>query len=202
MGLFDFFRKKKDGLSLETVRREEIRLGIKESQTIAKLEKMEKEREDIFSKGSKIHSPSRRRQLARLYDMKSQGSKMLERELAVLSKEITTIQAVKFALERQKSNKEGVSKILQRVDEAELMGLLENDKISQEMYLEKLSSVLSSVTEAPLSGIENLGKEGNEVMDVWQKMDEGEIASFEDGLKLADKKVRQKQGEVEAEAES
>ena len=200
MGLFDFFRKKKDGMSLETVRREEIRLGIKESQTIAKLEKMEKEREDIFGKGAKIHSPSRRRQLARLYDMKSQGAKMLERELAVMSKEITTIQAVKFALERQKSNKEGVSKILQRVDEAELMGLLENDKVSQEMYLEKLSSVLSSVTESPLSGIENLGKEGNEVMDVWQKMDEGEIASFEDGLKLADKKVRQKQGEMEAEA--
>lgn len=199
MGFFDIFRKRRNHMGLEDVRREEIRLGIKESQTIAKLEKLEKEREDIFSKGSKIKSPSRRRQLARLYDMKSSGARMLERELAILSKEITTIQAVKMALERQKSGKEGVSKILQRVDEAELMTLLEDDKISQEMYLEKLSSVLSTVSEAPLSGIENLGKEGNEVMDVWQKMDEGEIESFDEGLKIADKKVREKQGEVEAE---
>lgn len=201
MAFFDFLRRKKRELSYEDVRREEIRLGIKESQTIAKLEKLEKEKEDIFGKGSKIKSPSRRRQLARLYDMKSQGTRMLERELALISKEITTIQAVKFALERQKNSKEGISKILQRVDEAELMGLLENDKISQEMYLEKLSSVLSSVSEQPLSGIENLGKEGSEVMDVWQKMDEGEISSFEDGLKLADKKVREREGKGEMEAE-
>jgi len=199
MGFFDLFRRKKDGLSLETVRREEIRLGIKENQTLSKLEKMEKEREEIFSRGAKIHSPSRRRQLARLYDMKSGGVKMLEHELALISKEITTLQAVKLALERQKSSKEGVSKILNRMDEAELMGLLENDKISQEMYVEKLSNVLSAVTETPATAFENLGKEGNEIMDVWQKMDEGEISSFEDGLKLADKKVREKQGEVEAE---
>ncbi len=201
MAFFDFLRRKRRELSYEDVRREEIRLGIKESQTIAKLEKLEKEREDIFSKGSKIKSPSRRRQLARLYDMKSQGARMMERELAVLSKEITTIQAVKMALERQKSNREGVSKILQRVDEAELMGLLENDKVSQEMYLEKLSSVLSTVSEGPLEGLENLGKEGNEVMDVWQKMDEGEISSFEDGLKLADRKVREREGKGEMESE-
>jgi len=201
MGFLEFLGVKKRDLSFEQVRREEIRLGIKENQTLAKLEKLEKEREEIFAKGLKIKAPSRRRQLARLYDMKSSGVKTLERELAVISKELTTISALKLALERQKSSKEGVSKILNRVDEAKLMTYLEDDKISQEIYLEKLNSVLSTVSEDATQITESLGKEGNEVMDVWQKMDEGEIESFDDGLKLADKAVRAREKEREAETE-
>jgi hypothetical protein len=134
--------------------------------------------------------------------MKSTGVKTLERELSILSKEITTISALKMALERRTTGKEGVTRILERVDEARLMTYLEDDKISQEMYLEKLNSVLSSVTDGASQITEDLGKEGSEVMDVWQKMDEGEIDSFADGLKLADKAVRRKEktdSEMEAE---
>jgi hypothetical protein len=201
MGFFEFLGVKKTGLTLEQVKREEIKLGIRESQTLSKLEKLEKEREEIFAKGLKIKSPPRRRQLARLYEMKSSGVKMMEHELGVLSKEITTIAALKLALERRNNSKEGVSRILQRVDEAELMTYLEDDKVSQEMYLEKLNGVLSTVTEGAHQITEDLGKEGSEVMDVWQKMDEGEIDSFSDGLKLADKAVREKEKRADMEAE-
>ena len=138
MGLFEFIGMKKKDLSLDQVKREEIKLGIRESQTLSKLEKLEKEREDIFAKGMKIKSPPRRRQLARLYEMKSSGVKMMERELGVLSKEITTIAALKLALERRQTSKEGVSRILERVDEAKLMTYLEDDKISQEQQREEL----------------------------------------------------------------
>jgi hypothetical protein len=134
--------------------------------------------------------------------MKSTGVKTLERELSILSKEITTISALKLALERRVTGKDGVSRILERVDEARLMTYLEDDKISQEMYLEKLNGVLSTVTDGATQITEDLGKEGSEVMDVWQKMDEGEIENFADGLKLADKAVRQKEkrdSEMEAE---
>lgn len=201
MGLFEMLGVKKKELTLEQVKREEIKLGIRETQTLAKLEKFEKEREDIFAKGLKIKSPPRRRQLARLYEMKSSGLKMMERELGVLSKEITTITALKLALERRQTSKEGVSRILERVDEAKLMTYLEDDKISQEMYLEKLNGVLSTVTDGANQITEDLGKEGSEVMDVWQKMDEGEIENFSDGLKLADKAVREKEKRSEMEAE-
>src|SRR6185295_7769545 len=202
MGFFEFLGVKKKDLTLEQVKREEIKLGIRETQTLSKLEKLEKEREDIFSKGMKIKSPPRRRQLARLYEMKSTGVKTLERELSILSKEITTISALKLALERRTTGKEGVSRILERVDEARLMTYLEDDKISQEMYLEKLNGVLSTVTDGANQITEELGKEGSEVMDVWQKMDEGEIDSFSDGLKLADRAVREKEKrESDMEAE-
>ncbi len=201
MGFFNLVLRKKKSLQLEDVKREEIRLGIRENQTLAKLERLEKEREEIFSKGSKIKSPSRRRQLARLYDMKTNGTKMMERELSTLSKELTTMSALKLALERKTMSTESASQLLQKVDEAKLMTLLEDDKISQELYQEKLTSVLSAVMENPATLIEDLGKEGNEVMDVWQKMDEGEIDSFEDGIKLADRKIREKDRKSELEAE-
>ncbi len=192
-----WFRKKRD-LSLMDVKREEMKLNLRENQTIGKLEKLEKEREDIFAKGSKLKSPSRRRQLARLYEMKSNGAKMLERELNVLSKEITTISALKLALERRENAKEGIGHILNRVDEAHLMALLEDDKISQEMYAERLNEALSTINEGSESITHDLGKEGNDVMKVWQKMDDGEIESFEDGLREADRVVRKRES---AEAE-
>ncbi len=202
MGLMDILGVRKKGLTLDQVKREEIRLTIRENQTLARLEKQEKEREDIFAKGSKIKAPARRRQLARLYEMKSSGIKTLERELAVISKELTTISALKLALERQQMSRDGVSRLLNRVDEAKLMTYLEDDKISQEMYLEKLDNVLSSVSEGASQITRQLGKEGGEVMEVWQKMDEGEIENFEDGFKLADRKVREReQREAEMEPE-
>ncbi len=201
MGMLEFLGLKRKELSLDQVKREEIKLGIRENQTLSKLEKLEKEREDIFSRGMKIKAPSRRRQLARLYEMKASGVKMLERELSVVSKELTTIAALKLALERQQMSKDGVSRLLNRVDEAQLMGALEDDKISQEMYLEKLNGVLSTVTDGATQITEDLGKEGSEVMNVWQRMDEGEIESFQDGLKLADRAVRERERKSELEAE-
>jgi hypothetical protein len=201
MGLMDLLGLKKKELSLEQVKREEIRLGIKETQTLAKLEKMEKEREEIFARGTKLKSPAHRRQLARLYEARSSGVKALERELAVLSKELTTISALKLALERRSPAREGLSKILRKVDEAELMTYLEDDKITQEMYLEKLNNVLSTVTEGAKEITETIGQEGREVLDVWQRMDEGEIENFDDGLKLADKAVREREKKEEMEAE-
>jgi hypothetical protein len=98
-------------------------------------------------------------------------------------------------------SKDGVSRLLNRVDEAQLMTALEDDKITQEMYLEKLNGVLSTVTDGATQITEDLGKEGSEVMNVWQRMDEGEIESFQDGLKLADKAVREKEKKSELEAE-
>lgn len=203
MGVMDWLRKAgQKGLTLEQVKREEIRLGIRESQSLAKMEKTEKEREDIFAQGTRIRSPLKRRQLARTYEMKTRQGQMMERELAMMSKELTTLSALRLALERKQMGREGLSRLLMRVDEVQLMGMLEDDKISNEMYLEKLNDVLGVVTDAADSITQEVGTEGNEVMQVWQKMDEGEIESFEAGLKEARSAVNERIGKREAEEES
>ena len=203
MGVLDWLKKTgQKGLTLEQVKREEIRLGIRESQSLGKMEKMEKEREEIFAQGSRIRSPLKRRQLARTYEMKTRQGQMMERELAMISKELTTLSALRLALERKQVGREGLSRLLMRVDEVQLMGMLEDDKISSEMYMEKLNDVLGVVTDAASDITQEVGTEGNEVMQVWQKMDEGEIESYEAGLKEARSAVNERIGKREAEEES
>jgi hypothetical protein len=51
------------------------------------------------------------------------------------------------------------------------------------------------------SQIHDLGREGSEVMDIWQKMDDGEIEDMDQAIKLADKAVREKEKKAEAETE-
>lgn len=184
MSLMDWIKSRK-GLTLETVKREGIRADIRERQKLAKLEAMEKEREAIFHRGSQERSPVRRRQLARQYDLRSRGVQMLERELAILSKEITTLNALQSALERSRVGKEGASKLLMRMNEAELATMLEDEKISSELYMEKLGDVLGAVHEDARAMVTELGNEGSEVMNIWQKMDEGEIETFEAGIQQA-----------------
>ena len=192
MGLLDLIRRKKkvDTLSLDSIKREELKLTVAENQKLSQLEKLEKEKEDIFSKGLKIKSPARRRQLARLYEARSRNVGVLERELALLSKEITTTSAIRLAVERKQMKREGVAKLLSRISEADLVKILEDDKITSEAYLEKLNTILSTITEDASSIISEIGTEGQEIMRVWEKMDEGEIESVEDGIKEAEKAVK------------
>jgi hypothetical protein len=204
MSIFEaIFGAVKKELTLNEVKRAEIKLQMRENQTISKLERIEKEREELFTKGAKIKSPTRRRQIARQYEQKSHGVKMMEHDLTLISKELTTIKALKLAFERREMARQGIGHILNRVDEAELMTLLEDDKISQEMYAEKLNEVMNTVNDANMAdSLHDLGKEGSEVMNIWQKMDDGEIEDVEEAIKLADKAVREKTGkEKEAETE-
>lgn len=184
MGLMDWVSRKQ-GLTLDGVKRESIRLDIRERQKLAKLEQLEKERETIFHRGSKERSAVRRRQLARQYDLRTRGVKQLERELSMISKEITTIGAIQAALERSHVGREGASKLLMKMNESELSTMLEDDKISQEMYMDKLTDVMGVIHEAPEALVHELGNEGSEVMNIWQRMDEGEIEGFEAGMKEA-----------------
>jgi hypothetical protein len=199
MGLMDWVRARR-GLTLEAVRREAIRLDIRERQKLAKLEALEREREAIFHRGSQERSPVRRRQLARQYELRTRTVGQLERELAILSKEITTIGALQSALERTRLGREGAGRLLMKMDEAELATLLEDEKISSELYLEKLGDVLGVVQEDGRSIVAELGQEGGEVMNIWQKMDEGEIESFEDGIRQArEAEVKKDRGRLERE---
>ena len=191
MGLLDWVARKQ-GLTLDGVKRESIRLDIRERQKLAKLENLEREREAIFHRGSKERSPVRRRQMARQYDLRTRGVKQIERELSMISKEITTIGAIQAALERSQVGREGASKLLMKMNESELSTMLEDDKITQEVYMDKLTDVMGVIHEAPEALVHELGNEGSEVMNIWQRMDEGEIEGFEAGMKEARAVARDK----------
>jgi len=191
------FTKGKKGLTdfgLEEIRVEEKRLEIRENQHLKQIEKYDKLREEVFHQGAKNKSPARRRIYARRFGDYSQRIGMIERELSRVVKELMTLTRVRGILERQRQIP-AAQNVLQRLKEEDLMKLttlLEDDKISEEVYSQKLDLLLGVVND-PAYESADIGNEGLEVLKTWEQMDEGEL-EFGEGLKEATGAEREKAG--------
>jgi hypothetical protein len=191
------FTKTKKGLTdfgLEEIRVEEKRLEIRENQHLRQIEKYDKLREEVFHQGAKNKSPARRRIYARRFGDYSQRIGMIERELSRVVKELMTLTRVRGILERQRQVP-SAQNVLQRMKEEDLLkltSLLEDDKISEEVYSQKLD-VLLGVVNDPAYEQSDIGNEGLEVLKTWEQMDEGEM-EFGEGLKEATGAEREKSG--------
>ena len=185
--LGQIFTKGKKGLTslgLEEIRVEEKRLEIRENQHLRQIDKYDKLREEVFHQGAKNKSPARRRIYARRFGDYSQRVSIIERELTRVVKELMTLTRVRGILERQRQIP--VQNVLQRLKEEDLMKLttlLEDDRISEEVYLQKLDLMLGVVND-PAYESADIGNEGLEVLKTWEQMDEGEL-EFGEGLKEA-----------------
>jgi hypothetical protein len=195
--LGQIFTKGKKGLTslgLEEIRVEEKRLEIRENQHLRQIEKYDKLREEVFHQGAKNKSPARRRIYARRFGDYSQRIGMIERELSRVVKELMTLTRVRGILERQRQIP-AAQNVLQRLKEEDLMKLttlLEDDKISEEVYSQKLDMLLGVVND-PAYESADIGNEGLEVLKTWEQMDEGEL-EFGEGLKEATGAEREKAG--------
>jgi hypothetical protein len=171
-------------LGLEEIRVEEKRLEIRENQHLRQIEKFDKLREEVFHQGAKNKSPARRRIYARRFGDYSTRISMVERELTRVVKELMTLTRVRGILERQRQVP--VANVLGRMKEEDLLKLstlLEDDKISEEVYMQKLDTLLGVVND-PAYDSQDIGNEGLEVLKTWEQMDEGEM-EFGEGLKEA-----------------
>jgi len=174
-------------LPLEELRVEEKRLEIRENQHLRQIEKYDKMREEVFHQGARCKSPARRRIYARRFGEYSQRVSLIERELTRVVKELMTLSRIRAILERQRQVPGG--NLLQKLSEedlANLASLLENDKISEEVYLQKLDTMLGVVND-PAYEASDLGTEGLEVLKAWERMDEGELG-FDEALKGAERR--------------
>ncbi len=171
-------------LPLEEIRVEEKRLEIRENQHLHQIEKYDKLREEVFHQGAKCKSPARRRIYARRFGDYSQRVSLIERELMRVVKELMTLTRVRGILERQRQvPSRNVLQNLSEEDVVRLTTLLEDDKITEEVYLQKLDTLLGVVNDPALEA-SDIGSEGMEVLKTWEQMDEGEL-EFGEGLKEA-----------------
>jgi hypothetical protein len=190
MTMWLFGRKQRlSKLTLKDVRYEEKRLEIRENQLIAKLDQSEQEREEIFHQGAKTRSLSRRRIYARRFSQLAQRSGLTERELMRVGKELLTVGRLRAILERR--HLPGGAHVLEKLrdeDMIKLSAMLEDDRITEEMYVQKLDVTLGVVND-PAYEPSAMGQEGLEVLKTWEQMDEGEL-EFDAGLKQADAKEK------------
>ena len=182
--IFKAGRKGLTDLSLEEVRVEEKRLEIRENQHLHQIEKYDKLREEVFHQGAKTKTPARRRIYARRFGEYSQRIGMIERELTRVVKELMTLTRVRGILERQRQiPTQNVLQNLSEEDVIKLTTLLEDDKVGEEVYMQKLDTLLGAVNDPALE-TSDIGNEGLEVLKTWEQMDEGEL-EFDAGLKEA-----------------
>lgn len=182
--IFRGARKGLGELGLEEVRVEEKRLEIRENQHLHQIEKYDKLREEVFHQGAKTKTPARRRIYARRFGEYSQRISMIERELTRVVKELMTLTRVRGILERQRQiPTQNILQNLSEEDVIKLTTLLEDDKVGEEMYMQKLDSLLGAVNDPALEQ-SDIGNEGLEVLKTWEQMDEGEL-EFDAGLKEA-----------------
>ena len=177
-------KKKLTDFTVDELRVEEKRLEIRENQHINQIEKYDKIREDIFHQGAKTKSPSRRRIYARRFNETCTRLQMIERDLSRVVKELMTLSRVRGIMERKKAGKtENILQKLTEEDMVKLTTLLEDDKIGEEVYLQKLDGVLGIVND-PAYETTDLGEAGSDVLQTWERMDEGDL-EFDEGLREA-----------------
>ncbi len=178
-------RKRLTDLSLEELRVEEKRLEIRENQHINQVDKLEKQREDVFNQGSKTKSPARRRVYARRFNEITQRVNIVERDLSRVVKELMTLNRIRVIVERQRQvpGSKSVLENLTDEDLGKITALLGDDRINEEVYLGKLDLMLGVVND-PAYEAGDIGNEGMEVLKTWEAMDEGDL-DFDEGLKEA-----------------
>lgn len=192
MAIADIFRKKR--ITGQELRLEKIRLERREQKLAAELEKLSRDKEDLFRRGAETSSRSLRMIYARRFEETTKRLQMMEVESHRLWKQVRLLTALEFAYERTGRGPD--SSLLARLGErqvAELMRLLEADDVRGQVFMDRLDEIMGTV-EASLGKEEAIGEEGREILRVWEKMDEGAL-EFEEGLKKATEEAQKKQKE-------
>ena len=201
MAFLDWLVKRKKPLSKMTrseLRRQELLLDKDRTQLLNRVNKIAKEKQELFERGAREKMPEVRRALAQEFDLKTTEQLMLARQLNVRSKEMLTVSRLRML--RENADRAGVSNglgLISQVDMLRLGKLIEKDSIKAEVYQERLDEILS-IGAAVDEGAAGLSEAGQSVMDVWDKMDAGAIADTADGFDEADRSVRERHATPEA----
>jgi hypothetical protein len=167
-------------MTTEDVRRQQNLLGVREEQAASRHEKLIEERDTIFRRGAATRSAALRRVLARRHGRVDADVRASERELTRIAKEVSGLAVIRRLL------KEGTV-LSAPGDCTPLLTLLDDASASEEEFASTLSAALRGRKNAdPLT--EPVGMPSPPVLEVWEKLDRGEIASVEDAQKKLEKR--------------
>src|SRR5919112_2597716 len=201
MALIDkFFSRKKtlSELDRQELRKEEILLTKQRDRLFKKIEQISVDKQKIFKQGATQKSPELRKALAQDFELKTQEQLMSARELNLRSKELLTVSRLRMVKE---NNENGAAKGRLNVtdkDVAKISQWIEDDAVSQDMYLERLGTILDLGAQADKDALASAGLTGagQELMNIWNDLDRGEIEE-KDAFEEADKAVRRRQTSAE-----
>jgi hypothetical protein len=203
MGLWTWLRGGKKGIldySADELLREQRVLTREKNQLLKKVERLDREKKEIFQKGVGGKSPELRRSLAQDYELKVAEQQMAARALNIKSKEILTIARIRMVKEAQGDGRLS-GKVLSNLDERDMIQmsrLIADDDVTREMYEDKLNEILAATVAEGRSG-EQLTGAGRKLMEIWQQMDDGDLADDQEAYEKADRTMRKEVGAADEE---
>ena len=196
MALIDkIFGKKKtlSELDRQELRKEEILLTRQRDKLFKKIEQISVDKQKIFQQGASQKSPELRKALAQNFELKTQEQLSSARELNLRSKELMTVSRLRMVKENGDKGRATGRLNLTDKDVARITSWIEDDAVSQDMYQDRLNTILETGSQADADALASAGltSAGQELMNIWNDLDRGAIkqdAAFEE----ADKAVRRR----------
>ena len=203
MALIDkiFGRKKTlSELDRQELRKEEIILTKQRDRLFKRIEQISVDKKKIFEQGSTQKSPELRKALAQDFELKTQEQLMSARELNLRSKELLTVSRLRMVRENKDRGRAMGRLNVTDKDVAMISQWIEDDAVSQDMYLDRLNTMLDLGAQSDKDALANAGLSGagQELMNIWNELDRGTI-KHEEAFDEADKAVRRKQTSMEKE---
>jgi hypothetical protein len=187
-------------LNRQELRKEEILLTKHRDRLFKRMEQITGEKQKIFQQGATQKSPELRKALAQDFELKTQEQLMSARELNLRSKELMTVSRLRIIKE---NNEKGTARgrlNLTDKDVARISQWIEDDAVGQDMYQERLNSLLDLGNQSDKDALASAGLTGagQELMNIWGEMDRGSMKQDE-AFEEADKAVRRRQTTMEKE---
>ncbi len=197
MSFLDWLVKKKKPLSKMTrseLRRQELLLEKDRNQMLKRIKKLAVDKQDMFEKGAGEKTPEVRKTLAQEFELKTSEQLMISRQLNVRSKELLTVSRLRMIRENHERAKAAGSRfgLISEMDVIKLGRLIESDAVTTEIYQERLDRLLE-IGAGVDEGTAGLSEAGQEVLNIWDKMDQGVFADATEAFDEADRRVREQQ---------
>src|SRR2546421_12302788 len=164
-------RKTLSQLDRQELRKEEILLTKQRDRLFKRIEQISLDKQKIFKQGATQKSPELRKALAQDFELKTQEQLMAARELNLRSKELLTVSRLRMVEENT-----GEGRALGRLnltdrDVAKISQWIEDDAVSQDMYTERLNTILELGDQSDKDAIAGAGLSGagQELLNIWNE---------------------------------
>jgi Asp-tRNA(Asn)/Glu-tRNA(Gln) amidotransferase B subunit len=196
MALIDkiFGRKKSlSDLDKTELRKEEILLTKQRDKLFKKIETIATAKQTIFKQGATQKSPELRKALAQDFELKTQEQLMAARELNLRAKELLTVSRLRMVRENNEKGRALGRLNLTDKDVAKIAGLIEDDNVSQDLYRDRLDSLLELGAQGDKDALATAGlsSTGQELMNIWDNLDRGAV-KHDQAYEQADQAARRK----------
>lgn len=198
--IFGTAKKTLSELDRQELRKEEILLTKQRDKLFKRVEQISVDKQKIFQQGATQKSPELRKALAQDFELKTQEQLMIARELNLRSKELMTVSRLRMVQENRQGGRALGRLNLTDKDVARISTWIEDDAVSQDMYQERLNTILDLGAQSDKDALASAGLTGagQELMNIWNEMDRGQMKQDE-AFQEADKAVRRRAAPMEGE---